>query len=243
MTSHKHYVHAVINVEDVAYPIIQVPDLEAQEKFLISFGMVTNFKNANSLYMRGTDGDHTIYCAYKGSESKWIGTAFRAESREDLEKIAAHENVKVLKSEEPFGGYYCTFHDLDGNRVDIVHGQASVEPIEEGEHKFTQQYLVGKSNKGYNFGKKENFQRLGSARFVDSESVYGKMTRPHSSTPTPSKIRRFGHIVVNVSDFQKCSMWYKERLGFIDSDAITPPNDDGKVIGSFMRCKLIIYIY
>mgnify|MGYP001380465297 FL=1 len=199
----------------------------------------TNFKNANSLYMRGTDGDHTIYCAYKGSESKWIGTAFRAESREDLEKIAAHENVKVLKSEEPFGGYYCTFHDLDGNRVDIVHGQASVEPIEEGEHKFTQQYLVGKSNKGYNFGKKENFQRLGSARFVDSESVYGKMTRPHSSTPTPSKIRRFGHIVVNVSDFQKCSMWYKERLGFIDSDAITPPNDDGKVIGSFMRCKLI----
>ena len=61
--------------------------------------MVTNFKNANSLYMRGTDGDHTIYCAYKGSESKWIGTAFRAESREDLEKIAfkRYSSLKKIK--------------------------------------------------------------------------------------------------------------------------------------------------
>ena len=53
----------------------------------------------------------------------------------------------------------------------------------------------------------KNTKNIPFPRFVDSESVYGKMTRPHSSTPTPSKIRRFGHIVVNVSDFQKCSMF------------------------------------
>ena len=63
------------------------------------------------------------------------------------------------------------------------------------------------------------------------------MTHPHSSSPTPSRIKRFGHIVINVTNFEKCSMWYKERLGFIDSDTISSPNDSEKVIGAFMRCK------
>ena len=61
------------------------------------------------------------------------------------------------------------------------------------------------------------------------------MTHPHSSSPTPSRIKRFGHIVINVTNFEKCSMWYKERLGFIDSDTISSPNDSEKVIGAFMH--------
>ena len=236
-TNHRYYVDSIIRVVDVAYPIMQVQDLDEQEKFLLAFGLRTSFKSDAALYMRGTGVEHTIYCAYKGMQKKFIGTAFRAESMSDLKKIALHEGVSVLKSKEPFGGYYCTLIDLDGNRVDIVYGQHELVPIEERKDGFLQKFLFSKSNRGYNFGKKENFQRLGSARFVDSEAVYGKMTHPHSSSPTPSRIKRFGHIVINVTDFEKCSMWYKERLGFVDSDTISSPNDNEKVIGAFMRCK------
>ena len=38
---------SVIKVRDVAYPIIQVPELDIQEEFLHDFGMKTAFKNDN----------------------------------------------------------------------------------------------------------------------------------------------------------------------------------------------------
>ena len=34
---HRHYVDSVIRVVDVAYPIMQVQDLDEQEKFLLAF--------------------------------------------------------------------------------------------------------------------------------------------------------------------------------------------------------------
>ena len=60
----------------------------------------------------------------------------------DLKKIALHEGVSVLKSKEPFGGYYCTLIDLDGNRVDIVYGQHELVPIEERKRWFPSKILV-----------------------------------------------------------------------------------------------------
>ena len=104
-TNHRYYVDSIIRVVDVAYPIMQVQDLDEQEKFLLAFGLRTSFKSDAALYMRGTGVEHTIYCAYKGMQKKFIGTAFRAESMNDLKKIALHEGVSVLKCKEPFGGY------------------------------------------------------------------------------------------------------------------------------------------
>ncbi len=47
------YIHPIIKADDMAYAILQVPDLDQQEKFLIDFGMTRVARTEDTLYMRG----------------------------------------------------------------------------------------------------------------------------------------------------------------------------------------------
>jgi catechol 2,3-dioxygenase-like lactoylglutathione lyase family enzyme len=51
--------------------------------------------------------------------------------------------------------------------------------------------------------------------------------------PGPSHIRRLGHVVLGVSDLRRSEAWYKERFGFLTSDAIE--KEPGTTIGKFLR--------
>ena len=75
----------IIKVDDVAYPTLQVPDLDLQEKFLIDFGMRRAERTDDTLYMRG-DGPQTFLHVSTLGEKKFLGTAFRACSMEDMER-------------------------------------------------------------------------------------------------------------------------------------------------------------
>jgi catechol 2,3-dioxygenase-like lactoylglutathione lyase family enzyme len=53
----------------------------------------------------------------------------------------------------------------------------------------------------------------------------------------PSSVKRLGHVVVRVSDFEQSREWYASRFGFVASDEVylgEPQN----IITAFLRCDL-----
>lgn len=64
-----------IKIRDVAYPILQVPDLGIQEIFLIDFGMNRTSLEHDTLYMHGSGNQNYISVTRKGERS-FIGLAF-----------------------------------------------------------------------------------------------------------------------------------------------------------------------
>ena len=55
--------------------------------------------------------------------------------------------------------------------------------------------------------------------------------------PGPSHVKRLGHVVLNVRDFETSAQWYQSRFGLIRSDEIHMGDPD-TVIGCFFRCDL-----
>ena len=65
----------IIKVTDIAWGRIRSPDLDVQEEFLTSFGLVRAERTNNALFMRGTDPDHHIHVTEKGDPG-FISLAF-----------------------------------------------------------------------------------------------------------------------------------------------------------------------
>ena len=74
---------SVIKVDDMAFPTLQVPDLDLQEKFLIDFGLTRVARTDDTLYMRG-DGPQSFVHVSKLGDQKFLGNAFFACSMEDM---------------------------------------------------------------------------------------------------------------------------------------------------------------
>ena len=112
----------IIKVTDVAYPTLQCPDLDIQEQFLIHFGMHTVSKSDDTLIMRG-DGPQQFIEICKKGEKKFISTAFKAASMEDLKTLsnsAAFGDIEELTT--PGGGFITKAKDPDGIGVEVVFG-------------------------------------------------------------------------------------------------------------------------
>lgn len=66
----------------------------------------------------------------------------------------------------------------------------------------------------------------------------GATNRPHvrlSIGHGPSKVRRLGHVVLQVRDFVESLNWYQETFGLLVSDFITAPEMD-QPVAAFLRC-------
>ena len=78
---------SIIKVDDVAYPTLQIPDLDLQEKFLIDFGLHKLERTDDKLYMCGEGTQQYIHVSQKG-DAKFFAVAFKAATRDDLEKLS-----------------------------------------------------------------------------------------------------------------------------------------------------------
>lgn len=116
-------------VSRIVYVRYQAPDLDAMERFLIDFGLVRSVRTDTALYTRGTGTDHHLHITELADSPRALGIGLAADTREALERIAADAGVAVAASDEPAGGVRAILTDPNGFRVDIVHGQAEVEPL------------------------------------------------------------------------------------------------------------------
>ena len=204
---------SVIKIRDVAYPILQVPDLDLQEKFLIDFGMERVLLENDVLYMCGAGDQQFLHVTHKG-EKKFIGLAFYAQSEEDLIVLSKLDNFSDIEElTSPGGGKMVWTTDPDDIRIEVVYGIKSRQPDIE---KFL--------SSGDNVGgiRKENHSRFNQTKRV------GKLV--------PSKIKKLGHIGINISDVAKSFEWYNHHFGILISDKIEIEKD---LYGAmFCRCDL-----
>ncbi len=180
----------MIKVDDIAFVRFTAPDLDAMEAFLADFGLVRAHRDAETLYMRGLDGDPFLHVTKKG-EPGFAGVAFKARSLGDLEKLAAETNAEIAPLDGPGGGKMLSLKDPDGFNVEVVADRKLVETLDVP--------ATIPSNDARRKARKNERKRL---------------------QPGAAHVKRIGHCVLNVSNFRASEAWYKERLGFITSDEI-----------------------
>ncbi|MBA3940011.1 MAG: glyoxalase [Sphingopyxis sp.] len=162
------------------------------------------FEHDGALYARGSDGAPFAHATEMG-EAGFTALAFRVAGLAELEALAAAEGVAVEASTAPGGGHVVRLTDPDGNRVEAVTGQTWGEPA------------APDSEAPFN-----------------SAAARRRLRTPVRVERRPSRVRRLGHVVLNVADFRQSEAWYKARFGFITSDEIEAA--PGLSIGAFMRC-------
>jgi catechol 2,3-dioxygenase-like lactoylglutathione lyase family enzyme len=206
------YIHPIIKADDMAYAILQVPDLDQQEKFLIDFGMTRVARTEDTLYMRG-DGPQAFIHVSKLGEKKLQGNAFYACSMEDLEELAKTESFsEVEEMTSPGGGFRTFATDPDGIGVQVVYG---IENRELESDLAAAEVNVGGVER-------ENFRRFNQPK------RFTKGAYP--------RIKRYAHCGLNVMDLEASLAWYHQHLGIIVSERLKPGGEGGPLIGIFSRC-------
>ena len=195
----------MIQVAELAYVRVQVPDLRIAEKFFLDFGLVVRDRAKNKLYLRGTGPEHHLLVAQHG-ERQLLSVAYEVADARELEKASELQGAsQILQLDDSGGGQMVTLRDPDGNWVELVYGMAKTEPIPVA------------------------VQHFNSA--AGRESRRNAVVRP---TQGPSRVMRIGHVVLRTLHVQRLTDWYQNTLGFLESD-IVPSPDRSDLLMSFVR--------
>lgn len=181
---------SILKIEDVAYVRFSAPDLGRMRAFLEDFGLAVVEHSDTRLVARGSGPSPVAHVTDLG-EPRFVAVAFRAESAEDLKRLATAEGVAASDSDLPGGGQVVSLKDPDGHRVDVVAGQAATPPLP-----------------------------LEAAAPWNRAMARERLRATRRIAAGAANVVRLGHVVLNVSDFRASERWYKDRFGFITSDEI-----------------------
>lgn len=195
-------------IKDVLYVRFSVTDLQMQQQFLEDFGFKAEI-NDDLLIARGTDANPYIYIAEQSSEPAFVSVGFAAKSEAVLRYIAANDGVPVETNDLPGGGLMARLTDPNGFSVEVVANLAD-SPL-----------LTAAGRSGLNDGLEKH--RLGErVTFAEPDSL----------------IKRLGHVVLMVTDFNETLEWYQKRFGLLISDEIIMDNGGKQeTLGAFTRCN------
>jgi len=198
----------VVKVVDLAWLVLEKPDLDAAEAFGSDFGLTTSYRSATEMHLRGSDAGAPALVVRKGATSRFVGPAFRAASRNDLDLLAERADSTVAHLPEPLGGRAVGLVDPNGFQVTVV---ADVPDLPA---------LAPQQPLRWNVGHEQ--PRLNAAQRPPLE---------------PSRVQRLGHVVLQTSRFRGALDWYLDHLGLIVSDFtyLHGQRDRGPVM-AFLRC-------
>jgi catechol 2,3-dioxygenase-like lactoylglutathione lyase family enzyme len=192
----------------LAHVIFERPDLELAERFLVDFGFVTALKTADAVYMRGTGPAPYCYRVHRGPKAKFIGFGLCVATEADLLKVSQLPGASPVEvCPFPGGGRGTCLTDPSGFLVEVLHGRSDAPA------------LTRRSPLTFNDG--------------DGPKRVNATQRPPAK---PSEVIKLGHIVLEVTEYQKTCEWYTRTFGFIPSDVQVLP--DGSPLVTFMRLDL-----
>jgi catechol 2,3-dioxygenase-like lactoylglutathione lyase family enzyme len=201
----------VIKVADLAWLEFEKPDLERAEAFARDFGFGVAARTESELWLRGTFAGTPCVVIRRGrGTSRFIGPAFRAAERADLDRLARATGTDVRAVDVPGGGKAVDLLDPSGFPVRVVHCGEQLPALPE------QQPLP------LNFGTEH--RRTNATQRPPRE---------------PSRIQRLGHVVLETRLFAQTLSWYLDTLGMIVSDFLflDGQRDRGPTM-AFVRCDL-----
>jgi len=194
----------MIKVSELAYCRMQVSDLDRAEKFLVDFGLIPVNSKSGSRFFRGSEPQPYCYVIEEGSDH-FLGFAFQATSRQDLETLASAMGAPIEKIDAPGGGERVRLKEPGGYDVDVVYGIEATEPI-----------VV--ERQPYNLGENR----------IQRKEAY----RLPKGAPTP--VKRLAHVVLACGNSEAAITWFTETLGLISSDNIVAGPQNNRV-GAFLR--------
>jgi catechol 2,3-dioxygenase-like lactoylglutathione lyase family enzyme len=181
---------SIIKIADVSHVRFTAPDLGEMQVFLEQFGMTPVSSTDGVLYVRGAGTAPFLHATAKG-EPGFAALGLRADSVEDLDRLAEAEGAAVEELHAPGGGKVVRLRDPDGRLVEVVAGQTVAEPLP----------LEPESTR-------------------NTASSHPRVRQAVRLRTGPASVVRLGHCVLEVSDFRALEAWYKSRFGLITSDEI-----------------------
>ncbi|MER7693261.1 VOC family protein [Streptomyces sp. NPDC097610] len=198
----------VIKVADLAWLEFEKPDLDRAEVFARDFGFAVAARTQGELWLRGTFAGSPCMVIRRGRTSRFIGPAFRAAERADLDRLARAIGSTVRDIGVPGGGHSVALLDPSGLPVRVVHCAEQLPSLPEREP------LI------LNFG-------------TDHRRTNATQRPPRE----PSRIQRLGHVVLETRVFARTLDWYLDTLGMIVSDFLFLDGQRGRgPTMTFIRC-------
>ncbi|MPY31168.1 2,3-dihydroxybiphenyl 1,2-dioxygenase [Streptomyces adustus] len=198
----------VIKAADLAWLEFEKPDLDRAEVFARDFGFAVAARTAGELWLRGTFAGSPCMVIRRGRASRFIGPAFRAAERADLDRLARATGSTVRDIGVPGGGQSVALLDPSGLPVRVVHCAEQLPALAE------QEPLI------LNFG-------------TDQRRTNATQRPPRE----PSRIQRLGHVVLETRVFARTLDWYLDTLGMIVSDFLFLDGQRGRgPTMAFIRC-------
>jgi len=198
----------LIKVRDLAWLEFEKPDLVRAEAFARAFGFSTVLHTADELQLRGTDAGSPCVIVRRGPRSRFVGTAFAAEDRADVERLAGATGRKIHTLSEAIGGVAVELADPNGIAVRVVAGMHELAG------------LPAQEPHTFNFG--HELRRANATQRPPRE---------------PARVQRLGHVVLQSTKYIQTLNWYLDHLGLIVSDFMyyAGQRDRGPAM-SFIRC-------
>ncbi|NUS87514.1 MAG: 2,3-dihydroxybiphenyl 1,2-dioxygenase, partial [Streptomyces sp.] len=198
----------VIKVADLAWLEFEKPDLDRAVVFARDFGFAVAARTEGQLWLRGTFAGSPCMVIRKGGTSRFIGPAFKAAERADLDRLARVTGSSVREADAPGGGQAVDLLDPSGLPVQVVHCGEELPAQPEQQ---PQLLNVG----------------------TDRRRVNATQRPPRE----PSRVQRLGHLVYETRVFHRALDWYLDTLGMIVSDFhfLDGQRDRGPVM-AFLRC-------
>ncbi|MGW2727944.1 VOC family protein [Streptomyces sp. NPDC001494] len=198
----------VIKVADLAWLEFEKPDLDRAEVFARDFGFAIAARTERELWLRGTFTGSPCMVIRHGQASRFVGPAFRAAERADLDRLARATGSEVRDIAVPGGGQAVALLDPSGFPVRVVHCAEQLPALPE------QQPLI-----------------------LNTGSEHRRTNATQRPPREPSRIQRLGHVVLETRVFMRALNWYLDTLGMIVSDFLFLDGQRGRgPTMAFIRC-------
>ena len=200
----------LVKVAGLAWLEFEKPDLDRAERFYTDFGFTVADRTPDTLLLRGRQAAAACLVVRRGPQPRFVGPAFQAAAREDLDRLARGTGGTVTAH---WGGYAVLLCDPSGFPVRVVHGVPELPALPE------------RGPLPLNFG--------------PSGSGPTRVNATQRPACRAAEIQRLGHVVLGTTRFRTALGWYLDTLGLIVSDFLylDGQRERGPVM-AFIRCDL-----
>ena len=109
----------LVKVAGLAWLEFEKPDLDRAERFGTDFGFTVADRTPDTLLLRGRQADAACLVIRRGPRPRFVGPAFAAAARDDLDRLARGTGGTVTAHR---GGHAVLLRDPSGFPVRVVHG-------------------------------------------------------------------------------------------------------------------------
>jgi hypothetical protein len=118
----------LIKVAGLAWLEFEKPDPAGAERFLVDFGFTVTDRTPEALVLRGHWAGTPSLVVRRGAGSRFVGPAFAADARTDLDRLARATDRAVRPHR---GGHAVELTDPSGFPVRVVHGVPELPELPE----------------------------------------------------------------------------------------------------------------